>query len=194
MRNKQHIIHWALLVGLGVGLLVTGTACPPPQCTTDADCPEGEVCLGGFCVPVECTVDADCDDGAFCNGAETCVANACVAGADPCLADQTCDEEADVCVDPVVEDPYPNMLAEFFPHDTHSAAYACNMCHHENPSAGLQDCDACHNPDEGAFNDDLGMFVPKLKEVMHTADGADGKAGCRNSHTDTTEDDLWDCS
>ena len=45
---------------------------------------------------IECTVDADCDDGLFCNGAETCNANSCVAGADPCSG--VCDEAGDVCV------------------------------------------------------------------------------------------------
>jgi len=142
---------------------------------------------------VGCTADADCDDGLFCNGAETCVEGDCVAGTDPCLADQTCDDEADECVDAVVEDPYPNMLADFFPHEDHYAL-GCGACHHENPSAAGQACDACHDPAEGAFNDDLGIFVPKLKEAMHTADGADGKAGCRNCHTDSTADGLWDCS
>ena len=195
MRNKQHIIPWTLLVGLSVGLLVTGTGCPPqPQCTVDADCGEGFACVGGFCVAAGCTADADCDDGAFCNGEETCVDGACVDGENPCLADQTCDEDADECVDQEIEELYANMLEEFFPHDTHSATFACTMCHHQDPPAGFQNCDVCHNPDEGAFNDDLGMFVPKLKEAMHTADGADGKTGCRNCHTDSTEDGLWNCS
>jgi len=31
-----------------------------------------------------CTGDGDCDDGLWCNGAETCVAQACQSGTDPC--------------------------------------------------------------------------------------------------------------
>ncbi|MEE9251903.1 MAG: hypothetical protein V3U74_00920, partial [Thermodesulfobacteriota bacterium] len=46
---------------------------PPPECTVDADCAEGEVCDGGACVvPPECTVDTDCAEG------EVCEAGACV--------------------------------------------------------------------------------------------------------------------
>ena len=46
-----------------------------------------------------CGVDADCDDGLFCNGAETCSAGSCQAGAAPCSGSQSCDEAADACVD-----------------------------------------------------------------------------------------------
>ena len=44
-----------------------------------------------------CTTNADCDDGVFCNGEETCLSGECVDGTDPCEADETCDENADVC-------------------------------------------------------------------------------------------------
>ena len=49
-----------------------------------------------------CTSDAQCDDGAYCNGAETCVAGACVAGAPPCddqrsCTVDTCDEANKSC-------------------------------------------------------------------------------------------------
>ena len=47
---------------------------------------------------VECLTAADCDDATFCNGAETCVSNACVAGSNPCAADESCDEATDTCV------------------------------------------------------------------------------------------------
>ncbi len=48
-------------------------------------------------VPV-CTVDPDCADGVFCNGVETCVANACLPGGDPCPG-QICDEGTQACAD-----------------------------------------------------------------------------------------------
>jgi uncharacterized repeat protein (TIGR01451 family) len=67
--------------------------------------------VGGFDTPtdsvtvlgptLECTLDSDCDDGLFCTGAETCVANECVPGADPCLGGDVCgnvcNEAADNC-------------------------------------------------------------------------------------------------
>jgi alpha-tubulin suppressor-like RCC1 family protein len=52
----------------------------------------------------ECTADPDCDDGLFCNGAEACVAGACVAGSAIACDDSiectldVCDEDLDRCV------------------------------------------------------------------------------------------------
>lgn len=53
----------------------------------------------------ECRADGDCDDDAWCNGAETCVAGRCVAGAAPCSDDgqwcngvEACDEAATACL------------------------------------------------------------------------------------------------
>jgi len=64
------------------------------ECASDSDC-SGSVCCAGICE--SCCVDTDCDDGLFCNGAETCVAGSCTAGADPCLPGLTCIEETDAC-------------------------------------------------------------------------------------------------
>jgi Cys-rich repeat protein len=34
---------------------------PPPECTVDGDCPEGQSCDAGRCItPPECMVDGDC--------------------------------------------------------------------------------------------------------------------------------------
>jgi hypothetical protein len=44
-----------------------------------------------------CLVDSDCDDGLFCNGPETCVAQLCQPGTDPCPG-QDCDEVGDTCI------------------------------------------------------------------------------------------------
>ncbi|MBU0716857.1 MAG: hypothetical protein KJ749_01300, partial [Planctomycetes bacterium] len=51
-------------------------------------------------VKASCETDADCDDDLFCNGAETCVDSECAEGAAPCEVYQSCDEEAQSCVDP----------------------------------------------------------------------------------------------
>ena len=45
-----------------------------------------------------------CDDGDFCNGVEACADGECAAGASPCSANQTCDEESDRCFTLCVED------------------------------------------------------------------------------------------
>jgi len=68
----------------------SGASCFGPASTCDTVQPGA----------VACTQDSDCDDALFCNGAETCVANVCTAGTDPCAANPTwtCDEDADVCV------------------------------------------------------------------------------------------------
>ncbi len=50
----------------------------------------------GFSI-TPCTLDADCDDSLFCNGAETCNAGSCQAGAGPCAAGSFCNELADLC-------------------------------------------------------------------------------------------------
>ena len=42
--------------------------------------------------------EAGCDDGVFCNGAETCEAGACVAGAPPCAEGTRCDEAERLCL------------------------------------------------------------------------------------------------
>jgi len=53
--------------------------CGPDQCTTDTDCPGGEVCScdpgtrgyagqsANTCVPSDCHVDSDCGPGAYCS-------------------------------------------------------------------------------------------------------------------------------
>ncbi len=53
-----------------------------------------------------CTEDAQCDDGIFCNGTETCSPSAtgasalgCVAGANPCPANEACIETMATCDD-----------------------------------------------------------------------------------------------
>ncbi|MFQ5462547.1 MAG: hypothetical protein ACE5E5_07965 [Phycisphaerae bacterium] len=51
---------------------------------------------------VECFTSAACDDGVFCNGEETCVANSCVPGVQPCddgniCTDDVCSEAAQAC-------------------------------------------------------------------------------------------------
>lgn len=44
-----------------------------------------------------CTSSEDCNDGVYCNGYEMCDNGTCTDGVPPCSADQTCDEEDDLC-------------------------------------------------------------------------------------------------
>ena len=72
---------WALLGPvLPLSLMVTmGCApqLPPPLCTEDADCEEGEGCRGGECVVDECASDGNCMPN------EVCEDFSCVASPDP---------------------------------------------------------------------------------------------------------------
>ena len=211
----------ALACTLVVSLMLYGTGCdilcdclfPPATCTTNADCPEGEVCVDGECVaepvgcttdadcsegevcvdgecaaaPVGCTTDAECDDGLFCTGTETCVNGECQEGTDPCTAGQVCDEETDTCA--AEASTYAtNALIDDFDrvHGLHQAAgFGCDPCHHTEPvDAGFNSCTMCHSDDPNELN--------SFKQVAHDEDEDDN--GCRSCHNQTTEDGLWDCT
>ncbi len=91
-----------------------GDACTTDTCTNVdgvAECANTSIdCADQVCNPddgecVDCVSAADCDDSAFCNGDETCSAeNTCEAGTDPCTEGQSCDEEADECVESCTDD------------------------------------------------------------------------------------------
>ena len=52
-----------------------------------------------------CQNNSDCDDGVFCNGVETCnLSDGCVAGSSPCSEGQFCVEDADQCVECLVNE------------------------------------------------------------------------------------------
>jgi hypothetical protein len=80
--NQRHFTRlniFPLFVG-AAGLLALMAGCPP--------------------VAPECASDADCDDALFCNGVESCDGGICISSGDSCSANQTCDEENDVCIAP----------------------------------------------------------------------------------------------
>ncbi len=168
------------LVALGLAplvcvLLTVGCpTTPTPECTTDADCAEGQVCDDGVCTAApepECTTDADCAEG------EVCDDGVCTAAPEPeCETDADCaeGEECDdgVCVEAVIgpEDTFPTSLHDdnFRGMETfYSAAnggfetvtnvpydeLACDQCHDksrfENADPpvewpGSESCENCH--------------------------------------------------
>lgn len=115
-----------ILLLLGAAVLLPSEGAPPEgggaipsggtPCTSDADCPYGEVCIEGLCGSPEngCTSDFDCPSGICINGVcedecasdadcppgEECVNGACVGGS-PCTSDFDC--PGGVCVEGVCE-------------------------------------------------------------------------------------------
>ncbi len=90
---------------LCLGMLLTIAGCPfapaGRTCSTDADCPVGDLsrCLvegDGTGTCVACLTSADCDNLLFCDGAEVCTGNICEIGVDPC-GDDVCLEDVDGC-------------------------------------------------------------------------------------------------
>ena len=92
-----------------------GIGCTADTCDEDADrcvnapddsaCDDGNVCTDDVCDPSQngcvTTFNNDpCDDGLFCTGDDSCSNGTCSHHAGtPCDDDQTCDEDADICVD-----------------------------------------------------------------------------------------------
>ena len=74
---------------------------PGPECASDEDCPEGEICINGVCTPpcepLSCGSSSDCGPNA--NGGDcVCIDGTC---AEPeCASDEDC-PEGEICVDGV---------------------------------------------------------------------------------------------
>ena len=74
-------------------------------CTDDGNACTDDVCDGaGACSHPDLAPGTSCDDGLFCNGADTCMAGACIHAGDPCLSgndcSNRCDDVADTCFVP----------------------------------------------------------------------------------------------
>ena len=76
-----------------------GTACGD---STSSDCDGADTCdASGACLTNLVSDGTACtDDLVFCNGAEICALGVCVSDGDPCVSQESCDEDADVCVRP----------------------------------------------------------------------------------------------
>ncbi len=86
------------------GGVPAGTACGDPS---DSECDNPDACDGGGdCQSNYEPAGFDCGDGQFCNSAETCSGvGSCIAGSDPCLVEETCDENLDICISSCEFDP-----------------------------------------------------------------------------------------
>ncbi|MBN2495719.1 MAG: putative metal-binding motif-containing protein [Deltaproteobacteria bacterium] len=69
--------------------------CGGLPCQMNADCPRGQVCLGGLCTPMACSSDSDCPAGQVCWDGICSGAMACQADSD-CPPGTICD--AGLCV------------------------------------------------------------------------------------------------
>jgi hypothetical protein len=64
------------------------------QCTTTADCSEGEACRGGLCLS-RCSSDSDCNDGETCGLGNLCI-RTCEGNGD-CKDGETCEQTTGAC-------------------------------------------------------------------------------------------------
>ena len=67
---------------------------PPPECTSSADCDDGNPCTKDACGATGCTNTpedgADCDDGDACTDADACLEGACAGVARQCDDENAC--------------------------------------------------------------------------------------------------------
>jgi hypothetical protein len=79
---------------------VVGSAPEPDEtaCSDGNAATQYDVCRSGTCRGFACGSDAQCSDGQACNGAERCVANACVAGTPMACDDGNACNGTETCV------------------------------------------------------------------------------------------------
>jgi MYXO-CTERM domain-containing protein len=88
-----------------VAVAAAPTPTPTPQCTTDDDCPPGEVCVDGSCVVATPTATpiGFCEDDEDCPDGQVCVNNRCVTPTPTATPIGYCEDDEDcpdgqVCV------------------------------------------------------------------------------------------------
>jgi MYXO-CTERM domain-containing protein len=88
-----------------IAVAAAPTPTPTPQCTTDDDCPPGEVCVDGSCVVATPTATpiGFCEDDEDCPDGQVCVNNRCVTPTPTATPIGFCEDDEDcpdgqVCV------------------------------------------------------------------------------------------------
>ena len=161
---------------LCVGLVFFNVACPtppppPPGCTSDEDCPTGQVCNTATeqCepAPTGCTSDDHYEEGQFCD-TET----------------GNCEPNENLYELTRVDADYENRV-----HFEPSGHVSCTVCHHVAdaeagmPDASGQGCVPCHSDDPNEVN--------SFKSVAH--DMNESNDGCRFCHSDEFSDNCKYC-
>ena len=132
-------------------VLVAGCATTqPPECETDADCAEGQVCENGRCVdaPVpECETDADCAEGQVCEDGVCADAPVieCETDAD-CAEGQVCEDG--VCVDAPEEPLHKALITDY------QGTQTCLTCHADHAADIME---TAHWNWSGAVDDIAGL-------------------------------------
>jgi len=103
---------------------VAPSQCSPPECTSHAECDDGNACTDDACVDNTCVNTnntASCDDGNACTTGDACSDGTCVGG-----PDLDCDDD-NVCTDDSCE--------------------PASGCVNTNNTASCDDLDPCTDPD-----------------------------------------------
>lgn len=152
-----------------------------PECSTNADCGDGNPCTTDTCSSGSCSRtnnSASCDDGLFCNGDDTCSGGTCSShDGDPCAGGpqcaDTCNEAASSCESPAGT-PCDDGL---FCNGEDSCSGGTCSSHDGNPCTGGPQCedtcdesaDSCDSPAGTACEDG---------DACTTNDACDGGGAC----------------
>ena len=113
-------------------VLVAGCPIPQaPECVSDADCAEGQVCEDGACTDApapECETDADCAEGQVCEDGVCTDAPVpeCEADAD-CAEGQMCEDG--VCVEAPDEPLHKTLFTASLDDPNYQGTQTCLICH-----------------------------------------------------------------
>jgi len=73
-----------------------GTPCGD---SSDTDCDNPDTCdEAGVCMDNHEPDETSCADGLYCNGEEPCLGGECIGGTEPCMDQDHCDDEGNVCL------------------------------------------------------------------------------------------------
>lgn len=106
---QVYLLSRCALFVSAIGLTSSACLAGLGDCTTDADCQDGNPCTAdqcdnGACVHTNEPDNTLCPDELFCNGRERCEGGVCTDRADACVDLDHCDEEQNVCLACISDD------------------------------------------------------------------------------------------